>query len=99
MSDMLVFTDLDGTLLDHHDYSYDAALPTLRRLKKANIPLIFNTSKTAAEVEEYMEIEFEIDRLTQQHRWECMTEEHTKAAELDPINPDNLLSTGDTNTH
>lgn len=48
---LLVFTDLDGTLLDHHDYSWSAAEPSLRRLRAAGVPVIFNTSKTAAEVE------------------------------------------------
>lgn len=46
----LVFTDLDGTLLDHHDYSFDAALPALQQLKAANVPVILNSSKTAAEI-------------------------------------------------
>jgi mannosyl-3-phosphoglycerate phosphatase len=50
MTDLLVFTDLDGTLLDHHSYSYEPALPALRRLAVASIPLIFNSSKTAAEI-------------------------------------------------
>ncbi len=48
---MLVFTDLDGTLLNHHDYSYDDARPALERLRLADIPIILTTSKTAAEVE------------------------------------------------
>lgn len=47
----VVFTDLDGTLLDHHNYSYEAALPSLRRLEAAGIPLILNSSKTKAEME------------------------------------------------
>lgn len=47
---LLVVTDLDGTLLDHHDYRFDAALPALERLKRHDIPLILNTSKTAAEL-------------------------------------------------
>ena len=48
---LVVMTDLDGTLLDHHTYSYAPALPVLSRLKTAGIPLILNTSKTAAELE------------------------------------------------
>ncbi len=47
---LLVVTDLDGTLLDHHDYRFDAARPALERLKRLEIPLILNTSKTAAEL-------------------------------------------------
>lgn len=47
---LLVFTDLDGTLLDHHSYSYQAALPMIERLEKQQIPLIPITSKTRAEL-------------------------------------------------
>jgi mannosyl-3-phosphoglycerate phosphatase len=49
---IIVFTDLDGTLLDHEDYSYHAAEPALEFIRKYNVPLIFTTSKTAIEVEE-----------------------------------------------
>ncbi len=49
---ILVFTDLDGTLLDHENYSYAAAQPTLDFICENKIPLIFTTSKTAIEVEE-----------------------------------------------
>ena len=28
----LVFTDLDGTLLNHHDYDWSAAKPTLTQI-------------------------------------------------------------------
>ncbi len=48
---IIVFTDLDGTLLDAETYSADAAQPALKRLKELSIPLIFCTSKTRAEVE------------------------------------------------
>ena len=47
---LLVFTDLDGTLLDHHSYSFSAALPALQRLRRARIPVIPVTSKTLAEL-------------------------------------------------
>jgi mannosyl-3-phosphoglycerate phosphatase len=47
---LLIFSDLDGTLLDHHSYSWEAARPALERLAGQGIPLILNTSKTAAEV-------------------------------------------------
>ena len=46
----IIFTDLDGTLLDHHSYSFNAALPTLAQLKRLNIPVIATTSKTKVEV-------------------------------------------------
>jgi mannosyl-3-phosphoglycerate phosphatase len=48
---LLVFTDLDGTLLDHDSYSFEPALPALAALKEKNIPLIICTSKTRAEIE------------------------------------------------
>ncbi|MGF1493342.1 MAG: HAD-IIB family hydrolase [Microcoleaceae cyanobacterium] len=48
---LLVFTDLDGTLLNSDDYSYQAALPTVRKLQAQNVPIIPVTSKTRAEVE------------------------------------------------
>ena len=48
---ILIFTDLDGTLLNHDDYSFEAALPALERIKKSGIPLILTTSKTRRETE------------------------------------------------
>ena len=45
----LVFTDLDGTLLDHKSYSFAAAGDAITALAEQCIPLIFNTSKTRAE--------------------------------------------------
>ena len=45
----IVFTDLDGSLLDHHTYSYGAVLPLLEKLKGMGIPVIANTSKTRSE--------------------------------------------------
>jgi len=47
---LLVFTDLDGTLLDHEDYSHTAAEPALARLRAAGVPVILASSKTAAEI-------------------------------------------------
>ncbi len=46
----LVFTDLDGTLLDFETYDYSAALPALAFLKEKEIPVIPCTSKTHHEV-------------------------------------------------
>jgi mannosyl-3-phosphoglycerate phosphatase len=48
---MLVFTDLDGSLLNSHDYSFEDAAPALQLLRRNSIPLIFCTSKTRKEVE------------------------------------------------
>lgn len=47
---ILVFTDLDGTFINHDDYRFDAALPALQRLKTAGVPVIFTSSKTQAEI-------------------------------------------------
>lgn len=46
----IVFTDLDGTLLDADDFGFAAALPAVRRLQKAGIPIVPVTSKTVAEL-------------------------------------------------
>lgn len=48
---MIIFTDLDGSLLNHEDYSYAEAMPSLDRIKQSGIPLIMTTSKTRREVE------------------------------------------------
>ena len=50
MKRLLVFTDLDGTLLDHHDYSWDEAIPALEALENNFCPVVINSSKTAAEI-------------------------------------------------
>ena len=46
----LIFTDLDGTLLDHNTYSFDDAKEMLTYLKSNDIPLIIITSKTKQEI-------------------------------------------------
>jgi mannosyl-3-phosphoglycerate phosphatase len=48
---IVVFTGLDGTLLDGESYSFSAAAPALHRLKARQIPLILVSSKTFEEVE------------------------------------------------
>lgn len=50
----IIFTDLDGTLVDHDTYSYEAALDAIKLLDQKDIPLIFCTSKTRAEIEVYV---------------------------------------------
>lgn len=47
---LLVVTDLDGTLLDHFNYSFAKAGEALSRLRELGIPLVPNTSKTSAEL-------------------------------------------------
>lgn len=48
---LVVFTDLDASLLDHADYSFQNARPALDLIRRRKIPLVFATSKTRAEVE------------------------------------------------
>jgi mannosyl-3-phosphoglycerate phosphatase len=50
MARALIFTDLDGTLLDHNTYAFDEALPMLEYFKEHQIPVIIVTSKTRPEV-------------------------------------------------
>lgn len=47
---LMIVTDLDGSLLDHHTYSWQPARPWLTRLKEHHIPLVICSSKTAAEI-------------------------------------------------
>jgi len=46
----LLFTDLDGSLLDHHSYDFSPALPAIKQLTNQHIPWILTSSKTAAEL-------------------------------------------------
>ena len=48
---ILVFTDLDGTLLDHYTYQTDDATDMIMRLKQNNIAIIPNSSKTLPEIQ------------------------------------------------
>lgn len=50
LSRPLIFTDLDGTLLDHHSYSSKSAYPALTYCQVLEIPVIPTTSKTFAEL-------------------------------------------------
>ena len=49
----VIFTDLDGTLIDTETYSYDRALPCIEHLRNQEIPIIFCSAKTRAEQEVY----------------------------------------------
>lgn len=48
---LLIFTDLDGSLLDHHNYRHDEADELLNRLEQQSVPVIPVSSKTQAEIE------------------------------------------------
>jgi mannosyl-3-phosphoglycerate phosphatase len=49
-TDYLIFTDLDGTLLDHKTYELNEAKEMLGYISEQKIPLIIVTSKTKDEV-------------------------------------------------
>ena len=51
----IIFTDLDGTLLDHNTYSYKEAEKSLEMINKNNIPLVICSSKTRSEIEFWRE--------------------------------------------
>ena len=52
-SKLVIFTDLDGTLLDRDTYSYDKALATVEHVRQKGIPVVFCSHKTRAEQEVY----------------------------------------------
>jgi mannosyl-3-phosphoglycerate phosphatase len=47
---LLIFTDLDGTLLNHDSYSWTEAQPALDLCRARSIPVILVSSKTRAEM-------------------------------------------------
>jgi mannosyl-3-phosphoglycerate phosphatase len=51
MPNLIIFTDLDGSLLDGTTYSYEAATPALTALSEQGIPLVLVSGKTRAEIE------------------------------------------------
>jgi mannosyl-3-phosphoglycerate phosphatase len=48
---IIVYSDLDGTFLDHKSYSYAESLPALKLLTEKGIPVVFCSSKTQMELE------------------------------------------------
>jgi mannosyl-3-phosphoglycerate phosphatase len=51
MPQLIVYTDLDGTLLDAKTYAFDAAREALDALRARSVPLIPASSKTRVEIE------------------------------------------------
>ena len=51
----ILFTDLDGTLLDKETYEPGPSLGALSRCREADLPVIFCSSKTGAEIQLYHE--------------------------------------------
>lgn len=47
---IVVFSDLDGTLIDHDTYRWDGATPALDTLKRIGAGIVLASSKTAAEI-------------------------------------------------
>jgi mannosyl-3-phosphoglycerate phosphatase len=54
----LVFTDLDGTLLDHDSYGVRMSIPGVDLLSRRKCPVIPVSSKTSAEIRQWMRILF-----------------------------------------
>lgn len=52
---LLIFSDLDGTLLDHESYDFAPARPMLERLAALQVPVVLASSKTAAEIAVWQE--------------------------------------------
>jgi mannosyl-3-phosphoglycerate phosphatase len=55
-SQIVIFTDLDATLLDDQTYDFRPALPALNIIHSRKIPLILVSSKTRAEIELFREL-------------------------------------------
>ncbi|HSQ78723.1 MAG TPA: HAD-IIB family hydrolase [Nitrospirota bacterium] len=51
MPTIIIFTDLDGTLLHPRTYSFDEARPALELIRQRDVPFVLCSSKTRAEIE------------------------------------------------
>jgi mannosyl-3-phosphoglycerate phosphatase len=52
---LIIFSDLDGTLLDHDSYDWSPARPAMERLAASDIPVVLNSSKTISEIRDIRE--------------------------------------------
>ncbi len=50
-ADLIIFTDLDGTLLDHDTYGWEPAAEALERCRGLAVPVVLVSSKTRTEME------------------------------------------------
>lgn len=50
MSHLIIYTDLDATLIEHTTQDFTPALPMLKELNRKAIPLILNSSRTVPEL-------------------------------------------------
>jgi len=53
LPELVLFTDLDGTLLDPVSYTCEKASPAVKHLQQKGIPIVFCSAKTRAEQEVY----------------------------------------------
>ena len=53
VSNLIVFSDLDGCLLNKRDYEWRAAEECLIRLADLRVPLVFASSKTVSEIDRF----------------------------------------------
>jgi mannosyl-3-phosphoglycerate phosphatase len=49
MQDLVIYSDLDGTLIDFEDYSFEVTAPLVRTLESKGVPVVFCSSKTRLE--------------------------------------------------
>ena len=55
MENIVIYTDLDGTLIDFEDYSFEVTAPLVRKLEQQGVPVVFCSSKTRVEQAFYRE--------------------------------------------
>ncbi|MBW4655604.1 MAG: HAD hydrolase family protein [Kaiparowitsia implicata GSE-PSE-MK54-09C] len=73
---LIIFTDLDGTLLEPENYRFDAAESLLVSLKTQQVPVIPVTSKTRLEVEHLRQILSSTDPFVVENGSAVMVEPH-----------------------
>ena len=55
MNKVIIFSDMDGTFLDHNTYSYAKAMPAIKKIRKNKTPLVFCSSRVCHEMDLYDE--------------------------------------------
>ncbi len=55
MENIVIYTDLDGTLIDFEDYSFEVTATLVRKLEGIGVPVVFCSSKTREEQAYYRE--------------------------------------------
>ena len=72
MKRYLIFTDLDGTLLDHENYSYGNNKKLISRIVSNQNEIIFNTSKTFSECKYLLK---ELNLISSNEWWDLISNE------------------------